>query len=78
MLVYFSNFVLCRTENELVINSLLQAFYYMSHQSQSISLLDDTDKQIRERSCTEQVKRLKEARNAYREELVDCVRQCAW
>ncbi|WOL11534.1 hypothetical protein Cni_G20297 [Canna indica] len=55
-----------------------QAFYYMSHQSQSISLLDDTDKQIRERSCTEQVKRLKEARNAYREELVDCVRQCAW
>lgn len=55
-----------------------QAFYYMSHQSQSISLLDDTDKQIRERSCIEQVKRLKEARNVYREELVDCVRQCAW
>ncbi|KAG6508926.1 hypothetical protein ZIOFF_034308 [Zingiber officinale] len=55
-----------------------RAFYYMSHQSQSISLLDDTDKQIREKSCIEQVKRLKEARNAYREELVDCVRQCAW
>ncbi|XP_018676963.2 E3 ubiquitin-protein ligase RKP isoform X2 [Musa acuminata AAA Group] len=55
-----------------------KAFYYMSHQSQSISLLDDTDKQIRERSCIEQVKRLKEARNVYREELVDCVRQCAW
>ncbi|XP_008810251.2 E3 ubiquitin-protein ligase RKP isoform X1 [Phoenix dactylifera] len=55
-----------------------QAFYYMTHQSQSISLLDDTDKQIRERSCIEQVKRLKEARNVYREELVDCVRQCAW
>lgn len=50
----------------------------MSHQSQSITLLDDTDKQIREKSCMEQVKRLKEARNVYREELVDCVRQCAW
>lgn len=55
-----------------------QAFYYMSHQSQSITLLDDTDKQIREKPCVEQVKRLKEARNVYREELVDCVRQCAW
>ncbi|XP_042391139.1 E3 ubiquitin-protein ligase RKP isoform X2 [Zingiber officinale] len=61
-----------------VASNFRQAFYYMSHQSQSISLLDDTDKQIREKSCIEQVKRLKEARNAYREELVDCVRQCAW
>ncbi|XP_072990880.1 E3 ubiquitin-protein ligase RKP [Typha latifolia] len=55
-----------------------QAFYYMSHQSQSISLLDDTDKHIRENSCLEQVKRLKEARYVYREELVDCVRHSAW
>eukprot|EP00262_Sarcandra_glabra_P006517 TRINITY_DN18852_c0_g1_i1.p1 TRINITY_DN18852_c0_g1~~TRINITY_DN18852_c0_g1_i1.p1 ORF type:complete len:1277 (+),score=188.71 TRINITY_DN18852_c0_g1_i1:281-4111(+) len=55
-----------------------QASYYMSHQSQLISLLDDTDKQIKERSCTEQLKRLKEARNVYRAELIDCVRQCAW
>lgn len=55
-----------------------QAFYYMSQQLQSISLLDDTDKQIREKSCIEQVKRLKDVRNGYREELVECVRQCAW
>lgn len=55
-----------------------QASYYMSHQSQSISLLDETDKQIREKTCSEQLKRLKEARNVYREELADCVRQCAW
>ncbi|XP_068638077.1 E3 ubiquitin-protein ligase RKP-like [Aristolochia californica] len=55
-----------------------QASYYMSHQSQSISLLEETDKQIRERTCGEQLKRLKDARNAYKEELIDCVRQCAW
>ncbi|XP_043721494.1 E3 ubiquitin-protein ligase RKP-like [Telopea speciosissima] len=55
-----------------------QASYYMSHQSQSISLLEETDKQIKERACGEQLKSLKEARNAYREELIDCVRQCAW
>ncbi|PKA56782.1 E3 ubiquitin-protein ligase RKP [Apostasia shenzhenica] len=55
-----------------------QAFYYMSHQSHSLSLLDDTDKQIRERSCIEQLRRLKEARKSYQEELVDCVRQCTW
>ncbi|MCL7029080.1 hypothetical protein MKW94_008116, partial [Papaver nudicaule] len=54
-----------------------QASYYTSHQSQSISLLEETDKQIRERSCGEQLKRLKEARNVYREELIDCVRHCA-
>ncbi|PIA47944.1 hypothetical protein AQUCO_01400502v1 [Aquilegia coerulea] len=58
--------------------SFKQAAYYMSHQSQSISLLEDTDKQIKDKSSSEQVKRLKEARNVYREELVDCVRQCAW
>ncbi|XP_020257334.1 E3 ubiquitin-protein ligase RKP isoform X2 [Asparagus officinalis] len=55
-----------------------QAFYYMSQQLQSISHLDDTDKQIREKSSSEQLKRLKDVRNAYREELVDCVRQCTW
>ncbi|XP_068642328.1 E3 ubiquitin-protein ligase RKP isoform X2 [Aristolochia californica] len=55
-----------------------QASYYMSHQSQSISLLEETDKQIRERTCGEQLKRLKDARNGYREDLIDCVRQCAW
>ncbi|KAI3996293.1 hypothetical protein MKX01_026761 [Papaver californicum] len=55
-----------------------QASYYTSHQSQSISLLEETDKQIKERSCGEQLKRLKEARNMYREELIDCVRHCAW
>ncbi|XVF17147.1 hypothetical protein REPUB_Repub10bG0094400 [Reevesia pubescens] len=55
-----------------------QASYYMSHQAQSISLLEETDKQIRERSCSEQLKRLKETRNNYREEVIDCVRHCAW
>ncbi|KAL5703827.1 RING-type E3 ubiquitin transferase [Ranunculus cassubicifolius] len=55
-----------------------QAAYYMSHQSQTISLLEETDKQIKESSSSKQVKRLKEARNMYREEIVDCVRQCAW
>ncbi|KAL8160739.1 hypothetical protein V2J09_002276 [Rumex salicifolius] len=55
-----------------------QASYYMAHQSQSISLLEEVDKQLRERSCSEQQKRLKEARNIYREEVIDCVRQCTW
>lgn len=59
-------------------DNLLQAFYYMSQQLQSIALLDDTDKQIREKSCIEQLKRLKDIRNSYREELIDCVRQCTW
>ncbi|XP_057860928.2 E3 ubiquitin-protein ligase RKP isoform X2 [Cryptomeria japonica] len=56
-----------------------QASHYMSHQSHSISLLDDTDKQIRaEKTSVEHLKRLKEARNVYREDLVDCIRQCTW
>jgi len=50
----------------------------MTHQAQSISLLEETDKQIRERACSEQLKHLKEARNEYREEVIDCVRHCAW
>ncbi|KAG8640863.1 hypothetical protein MANES_13G077640v8 [Manihot esculenta] len=55
-----------------------QASYYMSHQSQSISLLEETDKQIRERGCSEQLRRLKEVHNDYREEVINCVRHCAW
>ncbi|KAM7523681.1 hypothetical protein LguiA_013583 [Lonicera macranthoides] len=55
-----------------------QASSYMSHQSQSISLLEETDAQIRERATGEQLKRLKEARSVYREEVMDCVRHCAW
>uniref|UniRef100_A0A0A9GDP5 RING-type E3 ubiquitin transferase n=1 Tax=Arundo donax TaxID=35708 RepID=A0A0A9GDP5_ARUDO len=55
-----------------------QAFYFMSQQSQSISLLEETDRQIREKSCAEQVRRLKEARNSYHEDLVDCIRHCVW
>lgn len=55
-----------------------QASSYMSHQSQSITLLEETDQQVRERVCGEQFKRLKEARSVYREEVIDCVRHCAW
>ncbi|XP_054804906.1 E3 ubiquitin-protein ligase RKP [Prosopis cineraria] len=55
-----------------------QASYYLNHQSQSISLLEEADKQIRDRACSEQLKKLKEARNEYREEVMDCVRHCAW
>ncbi|WOG97343.1 hypothetical protein DCAR_0416683 [Daucus carota subsp. sativus] len=55
-----------------------QASSCISHQAQSISLLEETDKQIRERATGEQLKRLKEARTVYREELMDCVRKCAW
>ncbi|KAK3017015.1 hypothetical protein RJ639_006876 [Escallonia herrerae] len=55
-----------------------QASSFISHQSQSISLLEETDKQIRERATGEQLKRLKEARTLYREEVMDCVRHCAW
>ncbi|KAF9623740.1 hypothetical protein IFM89_005247 [Coptis chinensis] len=52
--------------------NLKQASYYVSHQSQSISLLEETNKQIKDKSSSEQVRRLKEARNVYREEMVDC------
>lgn len=58
--------------------SCFQASHYMSHQSQLIALLEETDKQIRERACREQIKRLKEARSTYREEVIECVRHCAW
>ncbi|KAI3431099.1 uncharacterized protein J3R85_008020 [Psidium guajava] len=55
-----------------------QASYYTSHQSQFISLLEETDKQIREQAYGEKLKRLKEVRNGYREEVANCVRHCAW
>ncbi|XP_050876787.1 E3 ubiquitin-protein ligase RKP isoform X2 [Lathyrus oleraceus] len=58
--------------------SISKASYYMTHQAQSISLLEETDKQIRDRACGEKLKHLKEARNEYREEVIDCVRHCAW
>lgn len=50
----------------------------MSHQTQSISLLEETDKQIRERASSDQLKRLKEARNNYKEDVMECVRHSAW
>ncbi|KAI3775874.1 hypothetical protein L1987_45630 [Smallanthus sonchifolius] len=55
-----------------------QASTYMSHQSHSISQLEETDRQIREQGSGEQLRRLKEARSVYREEVIDCVRHCAW
>eukprot|EP00252_Welwitschia_mirabilis_P001548 TRINITY_DN11422_c0_g1_i1.p1 TRINITY_DN11422_c0_g1~~TRINITY_DN11422_c0_g1_i1.p1 ORF type:complete len:749 (-),score=140.82 TRINITY_DN11422_c0_g1_i1:63-2258(-) len=56
-----------------------QASYYMSHQSHCFALLDDTDEQIRAgNTSSDHLRHLKEARNVYREDLVDCVRQCAW
>lgn len=51
----------------------------MQHQMQSIAQLDETDRQIRgEKMSCEYLKRLKEARTVYREDLIDCVRQCTW
>ncbi|XP_024970300.1 E3 ubiquitin-protein ligase RKP isoform X3 [Cynara cardunculus var. scolymus] len=55
-----------------------QASAYMSHQSHSMSQLEETDRQMRDRSSGEQLRRLKEARGVYREEVIDCVRHCAW
>nr|XP_043631994.1 E3 ubiquitin-protein ligase RKP [Erigeron canadensis] len=55
-----------------------QASAYMSHQSHSISQLEDTDRQIRERGNGEQLRRLKEARSVYRDEVIDSVRHCTW
>jgi Kip1 ubiquitination-promoting complex protein 1 len=51
----------------------------MHHQMQSIAQLEDTDRQIRgEKVSSDYLKRLKEARTYYREDLMDCVRQCTW
>ncbi|KAL7104483.1 hypothetical protein ACP275_08G247800 [Erythranthe tilingii] len=55
-----------------------QASSFMSRQSQSISFLEETDRQFRESIYGDQVKRLKEARSVYREEAMDCVRHTAW
>ncbi|KAI3451086.1 hypothetical protein Pfo_007751 [Paulownia fortunei] len=55
-----------------------QASSFMSRQSQSISLLEETDRQVRDSIYGDQVKRLKEARSVYREEVMDCVRHSAW
>ncbi|KAI4325890.1 hypothetical protein MLD38_031254 [Melastoma candidum] len=55
-----------------------QASHYASHQSQFISLLEDTDKQIREQAFGEKLKRLKEVKNGYWEEIANCVRHFAW
>ncbi|GFP97326.1 E3 ubiquitin-protein ligase rkp [Phtheirospermum japonicum] len=55
-----------------------QTSSFMSRQSHSISLLEETDRQIRECMYGDQVKRLKEARSVYREEVMDCVRHSAW
>lgn len=55
-----------------------QASHFMSRQSQSISLLEETDKQIKERATGEQLRHLKESRGVYREEVIDCVRNCSW
>lgn len=55
-----------------------QVSYYISQQSQFISLLEETEKQIREQVYGDKLKRLKEARNGYREEIANCVRHSAW
>nr|AFN42812.1 E3 ubiquitin protein ligase-like protein [Marsilea vestita] len=56
-----------------------QASYYLQHQLQSITQLDDTDRQIRvEKPSNDHLKRLKEARAVYREDLIECVRQSTW
>ena len=44
----------------------------------TIAFYDSTDKQIRERASGDQLKRLKEARKSYKEEVMECVRHSAW
>lgn len=56
-----------------------QASYYLQHQIQYVTQLDDTDRQIRtEKTSSDLLKRLKEARAVYREDLIECVRQSTW
>ncbi|GAB4848338.1 hypothetical protein Ancab_003030 [Ancistrocladus abbreviatus] len=55
-----------------------QASCYMSGQAQSLSLLEETDKQMREGAGIEQQKQLKEAQNIYQEEVIDCARHSTW
>jgi Kip1 ubiquitination-promoting complex protein 1 len=51
----------------------------MQHQMQSIAQLDDTERSIHgEKVSGDYLKRLKEARTLYREDLIDFVRQCTW
>ncbi|CAN4125570.1 unnamed protein product [Withania somnifera] len=85
-----NNFSLATLKEEELLDAMLllyhlglapnfkQASLYMSRQSQSITLLEEADKQIREKIWGDHVKRLKEARSVYREEVMDCVRHCAW
>ncbi|XP_078432636.1 E3 ubiquitin-protein ligase RKP isoform X2 [Wolffia australiana] len=61
-----------------VSSSFKQAFYYKSHYASLSGMLDEVDKQMREKPFGEHHRALREARNVYREELVDCIRQCAW
>ncbi|GAB2279360.1 hypothetical protein Dimus_014002 [Dionaea muscipula] len=58
--------------------NLKKASTYMSHQSQSISQLEEIDRQMREGTCVEHQRRLKEARNIYREEVLDYIRHSTW
>ncbi|XP_076891434.1 E3 ubiquitin-protein ligase RKP-like [Bidens hawaiensis] len=55
-----------------------QASAYVTHQSHSIAQLEETERQIRERGSGEQLRRFKEARIIYRDEVIDSVRHCAW
>eukprot|EP00249_Psilotum_nudum_P024720 c29275_g1_i2 orf=485-4546(+) len=56
-----------------------QASYYLQHQLQAIGQLDETDRQIHaEQGSGDFLRRLKEARALYREDLIDCVRQSTW
>ncbi|CAL0305315.1 unnamed protein product [Lupinus luteus] len=85
-----TNIIIAMLQEEELLDALLwlyhvglapnfkQASYYMNHQAQSISLLEETDKQIREGDYSEKLKHLKETRSERREEVIDCVRHCAW
>ncbi|KAL9254413.1 E3 ubiquitin-protein ligase RKP-like protein [Drosera capensis] len=58
--------------------SLKKASTYLSNQSQSISQLEEIDRQMKEGPCGEQQRRLKEAQNICREEIIDCIRHSTW
>lgn len=72
-------FGLCFLIVNASISSVWQASYYLQHQIQYVTQLDDTDRQIRtEKTSSDLLKRLKEARAVYREDLIECVRQSTW
>ncbi|GER35138.1 RING finger and SPRY domain-containing protein [Striga asiatica] len=80
---YFAPSLALYLQNDIIRDGLengfvFQASSFMSRQSQSVTLLEDTDRQIRECVYVDQVKRLKEARSVYREEVMDCVRHSHW